>query len=520
MTAAGPEVVTVNVALETVWDAVNDVALWPSPLDDASTVHLLRQTRDSRELEISVGTGTWVLRQTLDPGPRTTDPAARTTTFGVRDAAASTAGWQRLVLRAVPGGTELRSETEGDPPPLTLPVARLAEQLRDVPAPAPVDDPRAAARGLADQIAASAARHCRAHTLSGGLVAQLRAAGLYTMGLPRSLGGRQSDFRTIVDVVEELSRADGATGWHVLTGNTNAFLAWLDPAVAKGLLAGAPSPALAGSTAPNGRGTRREDGGFRVSGRWPLCSGSTHAGVLMAGFLVDGDPPGPGPLPPARVGFFPAEAATLLGTWRPMGLEATGSHDLELAGLDIPAEATAAPHVEPARHDGELYRLTPYNILMVLLAGFPLGIMRRAVDDATALARTKFRAGSRSPMIDDPETVSTLLDAESALRAARALVHETFDEAWQALAAGDQLSDRQRAAIAMAAGHALRRGREVATAMLRLGGTGALNLDHPLQRCLRDVHAAGQHVGFGDDLRQRVGRTFLGLETSPALHQV
>jgi alkylation response protein AidB-like acyl-CoA dehydrogenase len=513
VTVPRDHVVTVKAPLDTVWDAVNDLALWPSLLDGERTVQLLLRSAGSRRFEVTDQFGSWVLEQTLDRERRTTDLARP-------DGDASGQLTDQLSFREVSGGTEVRwRREEPGPPRLPVPLDRLAAELPTGThaGAAPLD----AARALAPEISALAPHAARARTLPADLVSRMRAAGIYSMGLPRALGGSQSDFHTIVTTVEELSRADGATGWHALIGNTNAFLAWLEPTAAKELIASAGSSSLAGSTALTGRGEAAGPAGFRVSGRWPFCSGSLHAGLLMAGFRVEDGAVPSGPLPNARVGFFRAdEAATIHGTWRTMGLEATGSHDLELSGLDIPAEHTAALYFEPARQAGELYRLTPYNILMVLLAGFPLGVARRAIDEATELAHTKTRAGSRAPLIEDAETIAALVEAESTLRAARGLVLGSLDDAWQVLAAGSELSGQHRAGIAMATVHALRSARGIATAMFRLGGAGALQLDHPLQRCLRDVHTAGQHFGFSDDLRLRSGRTFLGLDQPPALYQV
>lgn len=513
MTSTQWETVTVDAPMETVWESVNDVALWPAVVGADVAVRLLQRTPADQRFELTDGRSTWSLRQTLRPAERTAE-------LEITQSATGASSRQQLAFRATSGGTEVsRLVDEHAEDPLRPPLARLVERV-----PAAHPDPSgpdlaAAARRLAPDVAAAGAAQARAHTVRADLVASLRAAGLYSMGLPRALGGRESDFRTLVSVVEEISRADGATGWHVLIGNTNAFLAWLEPSVARDLLSSGPSPALAGSTALTGHGEPLPDGAFRVTGRWPFCSGSLHAGVVMAGFRVD-DGTAPGPLPNARVAFLPASVATLDGTWRPMGLEATGSHDLQLEAVDVARERTAALYFEPALHDGPLYRLTPYNILMVLLAGFPLGVARRAVDEAAALARTKIRPGSRAPLMDDPETVSALADAEASVRASRALVLETLDEAQEVLAAGSALSGPQRARIALATGHALRQARTTTSAMLRLGGASALRLDHPLQQCLRDVHAAGQHFGFSDDLRQRFGRTLLDLPTSPALYQV
>src|SRR5512132_3224930 len=54
--------------------------------------------------------------------------------------------------------------------------------------------------------------------LTEPVVEALASAGLFTMLVPRELGGAQVDPLTYVRVVEEIARADGSTGWCVMTG--------------------------------------------------------------------------------------------------------------------------------------------------------------------------------------------------------------------------------------------------------------------------------------------------------------
>ena len=77
-------------------------------------------------------------------------------------------------------------------------------------------------------------------TMPPDLAARVEEAGLFALWLPRGLGGLELDPLTIVDVIEELSRADGSAGWTTLIGNSSAFLAWLDPDVARELIGGRP----------------------------------------------------------------------------------------------------------------------------------------------------------------------------------------------------------------------------------------------------------------------------------------
>jgi alkylation response protein AidB-like acyl-CoA dehydrogenase len=50
----------------------------------------------------------------------------------------------------------------------------------------------------------------------------------------------------------------------------------------------------------------------------------------------------------------------------------------------------------------------------------------------------------------------------------------------------------------------------VVDAMFHLAGGGALYDENPLQRCWRDVHAAGQHLYFSSNHRARIGQALLG----------
>ena len=68
-------------------------------------------------------------------------------------------------------------------------------------------------RGYQDEIE-------RERRLPPPLVAQLRAAGLYRMVLPRALGGLQVDLLTFFRALELAAEGDGAVGWNL---GTNAL---------------------------------------------------------------------------------------------------------------------------------------------------------------------------------------------------------------------------------------------------------------------------------------------------------
>ena len=69
----------------------------------------------------------------------------------------------------------------------------------------------------------------------------------------------------------------------------------------------------------------------------------------------------------------------------------------------------------------------------------------------------------------------------------------------------------QRALVLLAANQAVRAGTEAVDRVFRLAGAGAVYTHHPLQRCWRDIHAAGQHILFSSGRDQAYAKVRLGI---------
>jgi alkylation response protein AidB-like acyl-CoA dehydrogenase len=276
-----------------------------------------------------------------------------------------------------------------------------------------------AVRGLVPELRARALEAERLRTMPPDLAARAKRAGLLRLNLPRCLGGRELDPATTVGVVEELSRADGSAGWTILIGNSTAFFAWLDPAVAAEMIGDDRDFASTSMWAPEGRAVPRGDGAYDVAGRWPFNSGCSHAEWLQAGvFVMDGEAPRvrDGGAPDWRLAFVRREAAEIEDTWDAAGLRGTGSHHLSITGRRVPEEHLAAPFFEPARHDGPLWRIPFVTLAGITLAGFPLGVARRALDEITALAASKVRGPATATIAHDGDFQSQLARAEAGSR--------------------------------------------------------------------------------------------------------
>jgi indole-3-acetate monooxygenase len=343
------------------------------------------------------------------------------------------------------------------------------------------DTLRSALAALLPEFRARAAEGEQLRTMPADLVRQAKAGGLFRLNLPRSLGGLELDPAATAEIFEEISRADGSAGWTIVIGNSTAFFAWLDPAVAKELIGDEADFVSTSMWAPLGQAVPEAPGRFTVTGRWPFNSGCPHAAWLQVGVMVTGaGPPRPGGAPDWRFAFVPARSAVIEDTWDAMGLRGTGSHHLSLSGVQVPAGHLAAPFFEPARHDGPLWRIPLITLAAIFLAAVPLGVARRALDEFSALATSKVRGPATLSIGHDADAQCQLARAEGALASARSFLFDTIARIWATACQGDEPDLGQRALVLLAANQAVRAAAEAVDRVFRLAGAGAVHTHHPL----------------------------------------
>lgn len=361
----------------------------------------------------------------------------------------------------------------------------------------PVADPVAAARSLADLIEHEAPAVDATGTLTTPVVDALTDAGLFGLMVPRELGGTEADARTTLGVFEELSRADGSTGWSFLANaTTTAFAAaYTGDAAVKEMFRG-PGPTVhAGMLGPRGE-AKQVDGGYQVSGRFSFGSGIAHANWIGAGTLVtkDGEFVASSAGTPAmRVVFVPREQVTLRGNWDVLGLSGTGSYDYEIPEQFVDEAFTFPLTAEETQRGGPVYRLGVLTLTSIGHCGFALGVARRALEEVASLAATKTRMGATEPIEDQQLFQHDFSLQDAALRSARAYAFEVFGAAQEAVQRGDDLSLEQRHRARQVTTYTTRVAAEVVRFAYTWAATDALR-PSALQRCFRDLHAATQHI--------------------------
>lgn len=369
-----------------------------------------------------------------------------------------------------------------------------------------------AAQRLAPQIQDCAEEIERSRRLPLSLVEAMAEAGLFRLWVPRALGGEETDPMTLVRVVEEVSRADGTAGWCLaIGGEYGIFGGYLPDDAAREIYGSDPLVRTAGAFRPFGNAVVL-DGGFRVTGRWPLGSGCQRSNWIVGGCrILDGDQPRlrSDGTPVTRILFFSAAVCEILDTWHSIGLRGTGSHDYTVTDVFVLA-AHSLSFREPPTVQGPLYALPTVALFGTVLAAVPLGIARHAIDILTELTGTKIASRSRRTLREDATMQASLGRAEALLRSGRAFLYQALDEAWQASVAGHGLTLKQRSMLWLASTHAAITAKEAVELMFSAGGSASPYISNGLERCVRDIHAACQHITVAPGNYAMVGQALLG----------
>ena len=368
-------------------------------------------------------------------------------------------------------------------------------------------------RALAPSLTARAAEFEAARRIPADVIDQLRDIGVFRMYAPRSHGGLELDFPTTLEILTVLARADGAAGWTAMIGTGSlTFFSRLPRETLDTVFANGPDVIVCGSAAPAGV-AHEVDGGYRVSGRWPFASGCQNADWLFSGCVVMRDgAPAPGRIegaPLVRHVTLPASRWRIEDTWHVEGLRGTGSHHIALDDVFIPA-ANVFDFGGSSCLPGPLYQ-SPLHLVPLMHGAPAIGIAEGAVEDLVALAGTGKRPlFAVADLQDSPLFQLDLGRIVADVRAARAMQEAQASDHWRRALAGELGGGAFLAEGAQTAVWVTSTCIRVVDACYSLGGGSAVYDTSPLQRRLRDIHAASQHTAVQPRQYVNAGAARLG----------
>ena len=355
----------------------------------------------------------------------------------------------------------------------------------------------------------------RLRRLPDSLAMLFRDAQFYRLCMPASFGGLEADPRTVAETIEALAEADASAAWCItVSATTGAFGAYLDPDVAKSIF---PDPALifAGVYAPMGKATLEADS-YRVTGQWKWNSGGQNATWLCGGCMIyeNGAPRMlTEKIPDHRMMLFPASDVTFIDTWHTSGLRGTGSGDMAVRDLLVPASRSVSLIADKPRITTPLYAFPIFGLLAIGIAAVASGNAAAALREFAALASSKRTPTGR--MLSDRGTIqAAYAEASARLRAARAFLFAEIDAAWSQAQTGSGIPLEQRATLRLSATHMTRTAAEVVRTIQDLAGGASVFSADPLNRRVADAQAMTAHIMTAPATYELTGRALLGVPVS------
>ena len=256
-------------------------------------------------------------------------------------------------------------------------------------APTQVDDPVIqAARDLRPLLALDRAENHGGACLTLRVIEAVGTAGLFRMSAPRDAGGLETPPHVAAAALMEIAGDDPAVAWCAM-GSVPACTAaaWLDPAARQLLFADGRrnfgfAPTLAGRATP-------VNGGYRLTGDWPLVIGVETAGwCALNGVVIEGNHARLlGGSPDRRLFLVPAgdiEVVPAGGAGVNALATRGGCHRARVRRLFVPEELAASPR-QRLQIDRPLYRI-PYRALAAAMnAAICAGVLAAAVESRRPL---------------------------------------------------------------------------------------------------------------------------------------
>jgi 3-hydroxy-9,10-secoandrosta-1,3,5(10)-triene-9,17-dione monooxygenase len=372
-------------------------------------------------------------------------------------------------------------------------------------------------RALLPAIAERAARADEERRISDETIGALRAAGVFRMLQPKRYGGLEADPVRFYEVVRAISGACGSTGWVASVLGVHPWQLSLFPVEAQDeVWADRADVLISSAYAPMGR-LVPEDDGFRLSGRWSFSSGCEHASWALLGAMVLGAEGKPVDFMTVLV---PRADYEIDDVWDPVGLRGTGSNDIVVDDVHVPAHRTLR-NFEHSKlrgpgqraNPGPLYRM-PFGAIFTSAITAPVvGAVAGCLDTYVSSMRDRVRlslGGGR--FAEDQFAQVAVARAASEIDAAILQMDRNINELYSCAGAGRDIPWELRLRARRDQVRATERSLEAIDLLFKTAGGNSLKRGNPIERSWRDAHAGSVHVA--NDVERALalyGRSAFGL---------
>ena len=399
-----------------------------------------------------------------------------------------------------------------------IPIRKSAPGLaRDVKA-LSAAEALAAAAALVPRLAERAAQCEALRRVPDETVADLHASGLMRLMQPKRFGGSELGIEALLEVVLELCKGCASTAWVYSNLASHAWnIGQFELQAQQDVWTDDPNAlAATGLAFPCGKATPVE-GGYRVSGRWPFASGVSASTWMLVGAMTEQAGGAPSP----RFFLVPQPDFRSLDDWQAYGLTGTGSHNVEVNDVFVPAHRSMSAEVFATGQNvpgaqvyaNRLFQTPTFAAFAYVLSIVPLGAAKAAVEQFTQGMRQRAGTYTGVRVAELGPVQARIAEAAACVEFAEVVMRRDWRELTSGVEAGQfpsmETKLRWKRNVAFAAGLMVR----AIDTLMPAAGAGGLSSNAPLQRQFRDIHAASAHIALTWDVHAAAyGRSALGLQ--------
>jgi 3-hydroxy-9,10-secoandrosta-1,3,5(10)-triene-9,17-dione monooxygenase len=354
----------------------------------------------------------------------------------------------------------------------------------------------ARARAMIPTLAKRAIEQKHRRSVLPETIADMQAAGLFRVLQPKRWGGYEMELGTFYDIEIALSEGDMSSGWtYAVLGVVSWLLGLIDDRAAQEVWGHDPSALICSSTMPAGTATP-VDGGFRLTGHWRYASGAEHCEWAVVGGMVHAE----NAASDWRFFFVPRRDYRTVDNWQAAGLQGSGSIDLMLEGVFVPAYRTQRLHdsfllkgAGQAVNASSLYRLPFGQIFVRGVSTAGLGALKAMLTALIGYSSGRItRAGGRAA--ENPFVQLVCAETSAAIEQMRATLQRNFRVLHDYARRGETPPLELRLQYKFQSSAVIERCTQLAARMFKATGAGGLTDELPFGQILADLMAARQHI--------------------------
>jgi 3-hydroxy-9,10-secoandrosta-1,3,5(10)-triene-9,17-dione monooxygenase len=266
---------------------------------------------------------------------------------------------------------------------------------------------------------------------------------------------------------------------------------------------------------PAGR-ARKVPGGYRISGRWPFSSGVDLSQWVMLGAIVEESDEGKAG---HRAFLVPKAELEVIDNWFVSGLTATGSKDVKTQDLFVPDYRSVDPSdwrggksPGSAVNPGPLYRIPVLASFGFILTGTTLGLARAAWQLYADTTRTRLATYTGANVADFPTVQIKVGEAATLVDMSEMLLMRDAEEVMGYAERGEVPDLEARHRYRRNGTYTVKMCVDAVSMISKATGAKGLFVDNPMQRIVRDIHAASTHINLNWEITAvSYGRISLGL---------